>query len=100
MKRWMMGAAAAALVVTMGVVGASAAQAGQGCRLWRADRGTAQTWEGCRYTDADGDGVCDNLYSGLCSGGCRGWRGADGDGLCGGLGLRMGGQGGHHGGNW
>lgn len=100
MNRWMMGAAAAALVLTMGVVGVSAAQTGQRCRLWQTDRCGAQAWEGCRYTDTDGDGVCDNQGSGLCSGGSGNWIDSDGDGLCDCMGLGTGRHGGHHGRNW
>ena len=76
MKKVLMGTAAAALLLTIGVTGAFAAGPGWG---QRAGGGT-----GCRFADADGNGVCD--YCGetrtLCAGGGQYFVDADGNGVC------------------
>lgn len=62
MKKLMVGVAAAALVLAVGTASAFA-------------RGNAPGW---RYTDSDGDGVCDYYAGGQ---GCR-YADEDGDGVC------------------
>ena len=75
MRKWMVGALTAALVLTLG---STALAAGHGAGWRQADR-TDCPWcgAGCAYVDADGDGVCYNRTGG---GYC--YVDADGDGVC------------------
>lgn len=70
MKRTAMMMAVAALVCTVGATGVWAA--GPGRTGLQRNCTTAQ----CRFTDADGDGVCDYRTDGTCR------YDADGDGVC------------------
>lgn len=63
MKKIWMGLAAVVLVMTLGVTGALAA---------------GRHGQGLRYTDTDGDGVCD-YYGTNCG---AGFADSDGDGVC------------------
>ena len=75
----------AAMVVSIGVTGAAAANQLAGCAFVDADSngicdtcGTAHAggcWGGC-FVDANGDGVCDNLGTGCA------FIDADGNGIC------------------
>ena len=83
MKRIITGIAASALVLSLCVTGALAAGRGCGGGHHGAAWSQAGAWTrhsaACGgYTDADGDGICDNC------GAARGWRyvDADGDGVC------------------
>ena len=82
MKKIWMGLAAVVLVMTLGVTGALAA---------------GRQGQGLRYTDTDGDGVCD-YYGTNCG---AGFADADGNGVCDHYGTGVGGHhGGGHGGCW
>lgn len=82
MKKIWMGLAAVVLVMTLGVTGALAA---------------GRQGQGLRYTDTDGDGVCD-YYGTNCG---AGFVDADGNGVCDHYGTGVGGHhGGGHGGCW
>ena len=82
MKKIWMGLAAVVLVMTLGVTGALAA---------------GRQGQGLRYTDTDGDGVCD-YYGTNCG---AGFADSDGDGVCDHYGTGVGGHhGGGHGGCW
>lgn len=70
MKRTAVMIATAALACTVGATGAWAAGPG------RAGAQPACTTARCLFTDADGDGVCDNSADGACR------YDADGDGVC------------------
>ena len=52
MKRILIGALTTAMVLSLGVTGASAYG-------WRPASGTGACGYGCHYVDADGDGACD-----------------------------------------
>ena len=73
MKKWFIRGAAVVLVVGLGTVGAGAI--GMGPRSG-GGQGVFCSTQSCRYTDADGDGVCDYLGQGA------GFVDADGDGVC------------------
>ena len=62
MRKWMVGALTAALVLTLG---STALAAGHGAGWRQADR-TDCPWcgAGCAYVDAAGDGVCANRPGG------------------------------------
>lgn len=69
MKRILIGALTTAMVLSLGVTGASAYG-------WRHASGTGACGYGCHYVDADGDGVCD-----YCGSSCP-YMDAGGDGAC------------------
>ncbi len=81
-KKWLIGLAAALLLLPMGTAAA----------LWMAPADEAQSTaqqksavcEG--FVDADGNGVCDRCDGAVCasrgSGTCEGFVDADGDGVC------------------
>lgn len=87
MKKLWIGLSAAALAVSLCVTGALAAgHHGRGLRQATADAPVC----GVCFTDADGDGICDNFGT-VCG---RYFTDADGDGICDnfgtGLGIRRG----------
>ena len=74
MKKLAAGVIALALAAALG--GTAVLAAGHG---WHGQGQEGCGWCGtsCQYTDADGDGVCDNW-----TGGGQGYVDADGDGVC------------------
>lgn len=90
MKKVILGAVTAAVILSLGVTTALAA--GPGCGRCFADGGE------CVYADTDGDGVCDNCgtYHRCGTAGGGNFVDADGDGICDNYGSGQGcGRGGH-----
>lgn len=72
MKKTWMGAAAAAMVLMIGVTGATAFYGQQGSRYVDANGDGVCDNRTANWTDANGDGICDTC----------GWIDANGDGIC------------------
>ena len=85
MKKLLTGILTTAIVLSIGTTSALAAGSGRGqCGTKSASKNYAET--ACRYyTDADGDGICDNCgtaVTGNGNGNRNNYVDADGDGVC------------------
>lgn len=79
MKKGLTGILTAAVILSISTTTVWAAGPGTGCRFVDADGNGICDYagNGCYYADADGDGICDNHGENICLH-CD----ADGDGIC------------------